>query len=59
MILVGDPLYAPFKTAPPLRMEALDELSRRIINGPISLVDEPLSVPAPAAPADSPSPAAE
>jgi uncharacterized protein (TIGR03790 family) len=54
MVLVGDPLYAPFKAAPPLRMEGLDELSRRIINGPISLLEEPLSSPAPAPAADSP-----
>ncbi len=34
MILVGDPLYTPYKSNSPLRTDNLDPLMRRIIDGP-------------------------
>lgn len=38
MLLVGDPLYSPFRAAPALKMDGLDEATKRLINGPPAVV---------------------
>jgi hypothetical protein len=50
--LIGDPLYTPYKVNAPLRLDGVDELTKRMIEGPIPLTDQPLieSQPADASP---------
>ena len=38
MLLVGDPLYSPFRAAPALKMDGLDAATRRLIDGPPGLI---------------------
>jgi uncharacterized protein (TIGR03790 family) len=40
MILIGDPLYAPFQVSPPLRMEGVSNLTKRIVEGPLPLLEQ-------------------
>jgi uncharacterized protein (TIGR03790 family) len=44
MTLVGDPLYAPFKNSAPLKSENLPEITKRIINGPLPVLEEAIAV---------------
>ena len=39
MVLVGDPLYSPFKASPALKMEGLDPSILRLVEGPPSLAN--------------------
>ncbi len=39
MLLVGDPLYSPFRASPALRMDGLDRSVRRILDGPGAMFD--------------------
>jgi len=39
MLLVGDPLYSPFRAAPALKTDGLDAATRRLIDGPPGLIN--------------------
>jgi hypothetical protein len=44
MTLVGDPLYAPFKANAPLNMDNVPEMTKRIVNGPLPVLEQGIAV---------------